>query len=416
MSKKLVIAILVAAVAWQTFFSFLSPVYDPSDSCQHSSDYFLGSDAARMKDVIGVKSADFGLAQKFFSWFPNYHLICDATTFLFLAKDWPNTYKERNLYIDHPLYNFFVYLVLKPASLMVDVHKYAIIFAAFIGVNFLMMAAAAVLFYLLLLDFISPRNAFVAGLLFVFSPFVHAMINQTTSSGIIEIFVVATSLWLLNDYRKHPGTKRLIIYSILFGLLLLGKQIFALSLFALFLAWYFKRKKEGLMFLVIQFIPTVLWFLYVKFGLQLPYYLVNVSAYDQGTWFLKVANWQPYQMGRILLSALPKFITTTLYGFILVPVIFSVYGLYKMDLSKKYLLYFSFLASFFLLFFGMNYFRDTLSFLMFPIIYSTAAVGVASLADYLKKYSPRFSSVVYYGAIIFIIAISSVNVYLLAVS
>jgi len=407
------IYLLVLAVFFQTFFSFFSPAYDPGNECQHPANYFLGSNTARMKDVIGVKSDDFNLAKIFFNWFPDYHIICDATSFLFLAKNFPQSYQERNIYIDHPLYNFFAFIILKPLSLFLNSSSYAVIFGVFIVVNVILMIISSILFFLLLLDFISPKNAFISALFLIVSPFTHSLLSQTTSSGIIEIFVVAVSLWLLNNYRKHSSRNRLIAYSLIFGVLLLGKQIFAISFFVLFLAWYFGRIREGLIFLFLQFVPTLLWFLYVKFGLHLPYNMVNVTYYDQGTWFLKSANWQPYQMGRILISALPKFFDSLIYGFLLLPVPLSFYGLYKMDLKNKFLLYFSLMISFFLLFFGMNYFRDTLSFLLFPIIYPTSVIGLDYLRNFLRKYSKVLSDIVYIGLIMSILIIANLNAYIL---
>lgn len=413
MSKRIMISILVAAVFLQTFFSFFSPAYEPGNECQHSADYFLGSNTTRMKEVIGVKTGDFNLARIFFNWFPDYHIICDATSFLFLAKNFPYTYQERNIYIDHPLYNFLAFIILKPAGLFLNTSSYATIFGVFILVNVSLMLAAAILFFLFLLDFISAKNAFLSALFFIVSPFSHSLISQTTSSGMIEIFVVAASLWLLNYYRKNPSRNSLITCSLIFGVLLLGKQIFAISFFVLFLSWYFKRLKEGTVFLFLQFIPTAIWFLYVRYGLHLPYNMVNVTYYDQGTWFLKSASWQPYRMGNIIISALPKFFQSLIYGFLLLPIPLSFYGLYKMELKNKFLLYFSLMASFFLLFFGMNYFRDTLAFLLFPIIYPTAVVGIDLLHDYVRKYNEVLSKVLYVGLIVLILLVSNLNAYIL---
>lgn len=422
MSYKKAILILIGAIIFQMVFSFLFPSFNPNNKCQHSADYFLGANTRRMENVFDVQKYEFSLTEKFFSWFPDYRMICDSTSFLFLAKGWPNTYQQRNIYIDHPLYNFFAFLILKPLSFFVTNINYPVIFAVFIFINLLLTIVSVILFYLLVSETFAPSIAFLSGIFLVFSPFTHSMINQPTSASMMEIFVVAASLWLLWRYIKAPSIGKLICYSLVFGVLLLGKQIFALSFFSLFLALYFKRFKEGLIFLALQFVPTFLWYLYVAFGLNLPYYLVNVSSLDQGTWFLKSQYWQFYKITAILITTIPKFLSNLIYGFLLFPVALSIYGLYVLAQGgdqrshvliqrRHVLIYAGFLCAFLLLFFGMNYYRPSLSFLIFPVIYPTAAVGIFYLSERLKKYSDTAAKLFFYCTIIMIIFISNLNIH-----
>ena len=408
-TKKTGVIILGLCVVIQMFLSFVLPTYEPDNSCQHSADYFLNSNTERMQSVFNVASSEFSLTRVFFSLFPNYRAGCDGMSFIFLAKNFPYSYIERNIYIDYPLYNMMADVILKPVQIIKGAPGYPVIFAAFIFVNFLLLLATVILFFLLLYDYLSPKVAFLGGLLLVFSPFAHAFASQTTNSGIMEIFVVMGALWLLYSYAKKPSVRRLVIYSLLFGILLLGKQIIALSLFILFVGLFFKRRKESLAFFVLQFVPTGLWFLFVHFILRLQYYSASMSVYDQGTWFLKAKYWTLQSMGHIALTTLPNYFSTLIYGFLLIPLILSVYGLYKLNLKHKYLLYFGFIVSFLLLFIAMNYYRPSLSFLVFPVIYSTAAVGIFAVTDNLKKYGRYWQYLFFYGSLFLMIVFSNFN-------
>lgn len=410
MPKKTVIAALVLAIIFQMFFSFASPAYEQGNSCQHSVDYFLNTNADRMKNVFSVNKSELSLTALFFQYFPNYRVICDSMSFIYHAKTgFPYGFEERNIYIDHPLYEFFSFIILKPISWFHPI-SYPIIFAVFIFINFLMMLTTVFLFYNLIARIISSRVAVWSAFLLIFSPFTHTLISQPTTSAIMEIFVVVGCLWLLYDYSQKPGRRKLFGYSLLFGVLLLGKQIVALSLFALFLSWYFGRKKEGAIFFGLHLAPTILWYLFVKFILNLPYLAVNVSG-GQGSWFLRADAWEFFKMSHIAITSIPNFFVMLVYGFILLPVLLAFFGLYKMELKHKYLLFFSFLASFQVLFMVMNYYRPSLSFLMFPVIYPAAICGLISLSEYLKKYGDVAVRIFFYAVIIFIIIISNLNVY-----
>lgn len=405
------ILLIAALVAVQFFLSFILPAFEADNSCQHSANYFLDTNAGRMESVFSVSKSEVGLTKLFFSYFPDYRVICDSMSFLFLAKDWPFSYLQRNIYIDHPLYNFFAFLLVKPVQFLHGPVSYPFIFAAFMAVNFILFLSAAILLYRLAKEYISPQVGFLSSVLFIFSPFSHSMINQPTSSGAMEAFVVMAALALFCLYIKKPALKKLVIYSILFGALMLGKQIFALTFFILLLAFYFKRFKEGIVFFFVQFIPAILWYLYVRFGLGLSYYMVNVSSYDQGTWFLKSENWTLGKMGHIFLTALPNFFSTAIYGFFLIPVLLSVYGLYKLNLKHKYLFYGLFCFSFLMLFIGMNYFRPSLTFLIFPAVYPTAVFGLLTVRENLKKYGRILPDVFFYGMLLLMIVFSNINFY-----
>lgn len=377
-----IIFIFAFSAALAVFLSFARPAYDKDNICQHSADYFLSSNKARMQDVFGVDSREFSATEKLFSWFSDYRLNCDSTSFLFLAKNWPHSYYERNIYIDHPLYNFLAFILIEPMRFFTGNINYPIIFGVFIFVNYALLVASAWFLYSFISSLFSPLIGFASGMFLIFSPFAHSMVAQTTSAGVMELFVVSAGLWLIWHYESALTPRKLIAYSLLFGVLLLGKQVVALSFFTLFLALYYKRYREGLIFLCMHAVPTALWYLYVRLYLTLPYYLVNVSVHDQGVWFLKASYWQGYTMVGIILSALPNFFSNLVYGFLLVPVLFAGYGLHAWVRTKPVIFFLaaSLSAAFFALFFAMNLYRPSLSFLLFPVIYPAAAEGIMRIS------------------------------------
>lgn len=403
--------LIAGLVCLQFVLSFVFPAFEADNSCQHSADYFLNTNAKRMESVFSVNDKEVGLTKKFFTFFPNYRVICDSMSFIFLAKGWPQSYQQRNIYIDHPLYNFFAFLLIKPVQIITNGISYPLIFTAFMVVNYLLFFLTSFYLYSLTKEYFSSKVGFLSSVLFIFSPFVHSMINQPTSSGSMEVFIVMMTIVLLHNYCKKPSVKRLVFFSILFGFLMLGKQILALSLFIVMLGIYFKRYKEVLVFFILQFVPTGIWYMYVRLGLKLPYYLVNVSSYGQGTWFLMPENWTVGKMGHILLASLPNFFSTAVFGFFLIPLVLSIYGLYKINFKNKYLLVGLFCFSFLLLFVAMNYFAPRLTFLIFPIVYPAAAYALIDISDKLKIKNKKYSLLFFYGLLLLIILISNGNVY-----
>lgn len=410
--KTIGIALLFFLLSgFAVFLSFAYPAYDEKNICQHSADYFLNVNKERMEHVFNVEPHEFSATERFFSKFPEYRLNCDSTSFLFLAKHWPQTYYERNIYIDHPLYNFLAFLFIKPIGFFMGTISYPIIFGVFIFVNYILLVASVWFLYALISSLFTPLIGFVSSIFLIFSPFVHSMVAQTTSAGTMELFVVSAGLWFLWRYSSAPTLRKLVIYSLLFGVLLLGKQVVALSFFVLFLALYFKRYQEGLLFLVAHTVPTLLWYMYVTVYLDLPYYLVNVSVHNQGVWLLQSESWRLYSIGSSILSALPNFFSNLMYGFLLIPVLFAGYGLYLWRRTKPdiFFLAISLSAAFFLLFFLMNVYRPSLSFLLFPVVYSASAFGITRLSEQIWRCNKISGALFFAGVVALILFTSQLN-------
>ncbi len=194
---------------------------------------------------------------------------------------------------------------------------------------------------------------------------------------------------------------------------MLGKMLFAIPFFILILAIFFKRHKEGFLFAFFFLMPLVFWYIVVTKIFGMNYYsgeMTDFNMYIINGWFLNVFQKPWHQTAKIFLDAIPSFIFSLVYGFLLLPVIFAVIGFEKLILSRKNIFCFGFIFSFFTLFFFMNYYTPRHSFLIFPVVYPLAVLGIDRIADFLKNkglYSPVFYLVIF----VILIIVSNVNIF-----
>jgi hypothetical protein len=225
------------------------------------------------------------------------------------------------------------------------------------------------------------------------------------------VFMVMVTLYLLYNYIKNPSQSKLVVFSLIIGTFMLGKMLFFLSIFILISALYFKRYKEGIMFLIIHLIPLFLWYLFVTKGLKLPFFVNEVADYDVGIWLFNIFHWPWYKTVEVFLSVLPKFISIVIYGFLLLPIIFAVIGYKKISLKNGRFFCLSLVFSFLILIFVMNLYSPRYGFWIFPVIYPLAVLGIDRIADFLKRYKKLYADIFYFLAYFSMIAISSVDFY-----
>jgi len=399
---KKIIFVFIILIILQAVFSFLFPSYN-------NSDYWRTVKDLNFYKGYSFSSADNALLDRFYPFIKNYHMNLDAGGYLLLAHNFPHHYFQGHLtFLTRPLYPLLVNLIARPLHLISN--SYAMTFLAGLFVNFILFFFTVFLFYLLVKKIISARVAFISSILLIFSPFSHIWLIQP-ETNIFGIFAIISSLYLVYDYIKFPSLKKLIIFSFIIGILLLGKKIFAISIFILILAIWSKRFKEGITFLVLHLLPLLLWLVWIKSFWHLPMYVDEVSHFDYGIWLLNIFYWPWYQTFKIFLDSVPRFITSLIYGFLLIPVVLAFIGYAKLKLENKRLIIFGFLFSFFLLFFGMQYFSPRFGFMLFPLVYPLAVLGIERMSGGLQKYGNRYGlvfSFLIYGLMIFI---SSLNIY-----
>lgn len=401
--RKNIILVFLLLIFIQLIYSFLFPAYDINN------DYWKTIEELNFYKGYSFDSFDNAIFKKIYSWLSDYHINSDCGGQILLAHDFPQHYFRGHLvFLNRPLYAFLIYLISRPLHLISD--SYSLTFASGLFLNFLLFLFTAFLFYLLIEKLISSRVALLSSLLLIFSPFAHIWLVQP-ETNIFGIFALIFSLYLLYNYVSRPSTKKLIIFALIVGLLMLGKMLFAISIFILILALYFKRFKEGALFLIFHLIPFLLWYLWVTQVFKLNYFMAEASDFNMGVWLFNILQWPWHQTAQVFLSALPQFISSVIYGFLLVPVIFALLGFKKLSLEKKNFFCLNFILSFLILFFTMNYYSPRLGFLLYPIIYPLAILGIDEVANFLKKYKSWYSLVFYSVIFIFLIVISSVNIY-----
>jgi hypothetical protein len=252
----------------------------------------------------------------------------------------------------------------------------------------------------------------LSSLLYIFSPHVHIGLVQP-DPRVYGTFMIVAGLYLIHSYIKKPSLPKLAIFSFILGILLLGKSFIALSVFVLILAVYFKRYKEGILFLIINLLPLFFWYLFVTFALKLKFYDVAVGA-GAIVWMAKIFSWPWQRTAQIFLDFLPNYVSATIYGFLAAPLIFAFIGFKNLVLKNKEIIYISFILSFLALFFATNFIYPYHAFLIFPFVYPLTVLGIDRVANFLKQYRRAYGTIFYAATIAILIIISSLNIYQIA--
>lgn len=400
--KKLVFPFaLVLFLFVQLIYSFLFPSVGFDDN-------WLPVDTYLPK--FEIESSDSFLLEKIYPLISkNYRLNSDVGDYLEVGKSFTPEYFENHVLLSRPLYPFFVYLASLSLRPFIDL-SYGIIFGIAILINFALVTFAALLFFVLLKRIFSLRVAFLSSLLLIFSPLVHSALIQPRAES-FTVFAVVAAGYLLYEYTKAPSTFKLFVFSFGIGILMLAKMFFALPLFIVFLAIFFRRYKEGLIFCVNCVIPYGLWYLFVTQIWQIPFYVHETQYYQGGMWFLHLFEWPWYQIYKVFLGSFPNFVESITFSFLFFPIFFSLLGLEKWHFSARHIFYFGAMSSVFLFSLLVNIYYYRITFLLFPIIYPTCILGIERVALSLRKYHPllyQFSFIFFVGIII---VSSSMNVF-----
>lgn len=402
MSNKKIIIIFLFLIGLQALFSFLSPSYENNSYWRKLND--LGFDQR-----YSLGASDNALVKKIYPFIADYRLNLDAAGYLLIAHDFPSHYFKGNYtLLTRPVYPILVGWLAKPLQLINN--SYSMTFVAGLLANFLLFFFTVFLFYRLVKKFVSARVAFLSSLLLIFSPLSHIYLIQP-EGNIFGIFAIIAALSLLANYVAAPSLKKLVVFSLAIGFLLLGKKLFALSFFVLLLVFFFRRFKEGAVFFALHLLPLAFWWFWVTQVWSLPFYEDQVSRWGVGIWLLNIFSWPWHQTLKVFIDSLPQFVSSVFYSFLIIPVLFALLGYRKLCLARKDVLVFSFVISWLVLSFIMQVYFLRYGFWLFPLVYPLAVLGIDRVADFLRKYSKRLAGLFYvlaYGLTIFI---SSLNVY-----
>ena len=399
--KKIFLVLVLVFLSFsQLIYSFLFPSVGTSESWQKVETYL---------PKFSVETQDKSILSKFLPIISSeYRLNSDAGHYLETGRYFNSEFFENSPVLSRPLYPFLIFLTTLPARPFLG-SSFGISFAAAILDNFIFLALGASLLFLLLQKIFSLKVAFLSSVLLIFSPFAHTALAQPRAD-MFGLFSVVLSVYLLQEYGLKPSKSKLILFSLIIGLLLLGKILLAISFFVLIMAAYFRRYKEGAVFLAIHLVPVALWYLWVTKIWHISFYVHEVNYY-QGDSLLYIFSWPWHKVYSLFLSAAPNFIETLIYGFALVPIIFSIIGFRNLPFKPKNIIYFGSIFSIFLFSFLTNVYYARITFFLFPIIYPTCILGIERMADFLKRHNEWCGRSFYAIAIILIIFISSINFY-----
>lgn len=184
-----------------------------------------------------------------------------------------------------------------------------------------------------------------------------------------------------------------------------------MPIFILMLAIYFKRYKEGFLFLIFHLIPLVSWYLWVTQVFKLKFYENAIENFDSGVWILNIPTWPWYKIYQTFISILPQFLSAIIYAFLLIPLIFAIFGFKRLNLKNKEFIYFGFFFSSLLVAFVYNFYFARHAFLLFPLIYPLTILGIDRVADFLRQHKPRYATYFYLIIFTFLVIISNIDIY-----
>ena len=390
--KWFIIFGLIFLLFFQLIYSFLFPVYGTEQNLQ-----FISTNIPEIRQIYPLISSDYLI------------ISTDTPSYLESAQNFSSEELGGRFTLARPLYPFLIFLTSIPFSFL-SAPSLSLIFFLSILVNFILISLAVILFFFLLKNLFSLKVAWLSSVLLIFSPFVHNSIVQPLAE-MLMIFAVALTAYFLYNYIKKPSIPKLIFYSLVIGVLMLGKMFFAISFFILLLAIYFKRYKEGIIFSIVHLIPLALWYLWVTQVWKINYHVMEIDYWQMGVWVFDIFRLPWQETAKVFLRAVPYFTTSLFYSFFCIPIIFSLIGLKRIVSKSKNIFYFGSIASFFLLGFLINLYAYRHTFLLFPVIYPTAILGIERVADLLRKQRSWFYPLFWILAIGLIILISNVNFY-----
>lgn len=396
-NNKKIIWMFFALVVVQVLYSFLSPNYG-TNQCWKSLDT-LSAYKGHSFDSFDKK-----LINKAVALVSGYHAVCDGAGFVLLAHDFPQDYfRNRLLFINRPLFPFLVHILSIPFHIFSD--SYSLTFLASILLNMILFFITVCLFFNLAKKFFSPRVAFWSSILFILSPFAHSWLVQTETS-VFGVFAFMSSLYLLDDYVKKSTKQKLIVYSLIVGILMLGKMNLAVGILFVLLALWFKKYKEAMTFFVLQFLPIFLWYLWVTRVWGLGFGMQEVSKFGAGVWMFDMLSWPLYKIVAEIVGVVPNFLTAVIYGFLFVPVFFSIIGFYVWPFKHKQIVYGGMFLAYLIFFFALRLYLPRHAFFLFPIIYPTAILGIDYVGEKLKSFK-FYRPWLYYGLVYFLIIVPS---------
>jgi len=211
----------------------------------------------------------------------------DAPMELYTAADFPYFFKEMNTRINRPLYPVLVWaasgLVYVAARPFGEISLLGRSVPAYFLVKLIIMLAFGLICFHLMREFIGDIPALTAVGLLLSLPYslkslatIHTYELQMVTPVIMAWFVL-----LLSREYSHA---RNILFSLIIGLLLLGRPNYSSFIAALIFGLLHRRYKEVLLSLVCALLPLVAWLLVLKLW-SIEYLFASIQTYGSLSWF-----------------------------------------------------------------------------------------------------------------------------------
>jgi hypothetical protein len=211
----------------------------------------------------------------------------DAPMELYTAADFPYFFKEMNTRINRPLYPVLVWaasgLVYVAARPFGEIGLLGRSIPAYFLIKLLIMLTFGIFGFYLMREFIGDIPSLAAIGLMLSLPYAIkslATIHTYELQFVTPVLIAWFLLLLSRDYRHS----RNIIFSLIIGLMLLGRPNYSSFFAALIFGLLHRRYKESLLSLVCAFIPLGAWLLFIKLA-SLQYTFASVQAYGNLSWF-----------------------------------------------------------------------------------------------------------------------------------
>jgi hypothetical protein len=209
---------------------------------------------------------------------------------------------------------------------------------------------------------------------------------------ILGYFSVIASTYLLFrlDILGEKSTRLAIGgYGSLVGLLLLGKENYAILLFILFMGMRRKKIPRALSVIGIAIIPTLIWMVVAGLVYKGGYHLSGVKKYSFVVWIFRDLLQQPAggQL-TVLLDFADRFIKSLMGAYGYLALLFSIVGIVLETDTEKRELCLLFFLPYPIMFFAMNLMRPRLLFLTFPFVLPYAVRGIFQTASLLAAPFP----------------------------
>ena len=325
----------------------------------------------------------------------------DSGIEILTAAYFPKIFETDNTRIDRPTYpalaNLFgrtISIILKP---FVELNKLERAGIGYIILKILIYSLSIILARKILLNFFDEKTTFLT-IFFIytksFSIFFLTAFHTTDLQFITPIFILFMFIYLIKNYSISKN----ILFSILVGILMLGKSNYAIYLSIIIFLLY--KKEWSIIFISVlaHLVPIFLYLSFIKY-FNYDFQVVGATEFNQGTWLYEdLKNKNFYSIFNTAFLGLGEFIIRIFSSYKLLIIIFSVIGfLFKYLKHKIKTDYLVFIVIFFFCTYFQMFVADRYNAYMTSdisiIIYAFSAFGIYQIIDKLKNYNIKKFSI-----------------------